>query len=196
MMPRTLRLSLVLIAVLAGCASAPPLRHYTLVPPDAARAPATAAPLGGLIEIASVTVPVAVDRQEIVLRDGRQGLLLLESERWSARLGDEVQAALAASLTHRLGMRNAADLPHAPDQNVLRVRVALRSLEATAGGSATLAADWSLATRGAGPVCSSRFTAPAGAGTAALVTAYQDLVERLAAALETAARAGGACPAN
>ena len=65
---------------LAGCASAPPLHYYTLVAP-AGEAPAVAAPGPLQFELLPVGVPAEVDRPQLVVRRGAQGVRVLDGER-------------------------------------------------------------------------------------------------------------------
>ena len=81
-----------LALALAGCASAP-LHYYTLVAPPGA-AGATAAPAPYPFELLPVSVPAQVDVPQLVVREGGQGMLPLQDQRWIAPLGDEIRGAL------------------------------------------------------------------------------------------------------
>ncbi len=180
-----------LAAMLGACASAPAIRFHTLVAPASTTAPASPALLDRL-DITSVIVPPGVDRQELVVRQGTAGLGLLENDRWSAPLADELRQALADSLTRSLGARNVSGLPSPVDADVLRIRVAVRNFELQAG-TASLAADWTLerAARRELPAltCSSRLSSETGNNASAMVETQQKLVQTLASAMAAAARA-------
>lgn len=189
-----------LIAGLSACSSAQPTQFYTLVRPAAAASPATSAPL--LIEVLPVSVPMQVDVQEFVIRQGAGQLALVESRKWIAPLGEEMRDALSAALTQQLGARDMHRLPRAATEApVRRIKVDVRRFDSFLGHQAVLEASWSLSgvTSGAAALtCDSRIVeAVQGNGYEALVQAHQRalgvLASRIAAglALTTAAPA---CP--
>lgn len=194
---------LVLCAVLSACGTAPVLRFHTLTPPPAAPASETSRPLR--LDVLPVRVPTAVDRQEIMLRQGNGEYLLMENERWSAPLADEMRDALAMALVRRLGAQDVSGLPAPAGAEVLRLRVAVRSFDLIPGRKASLRADWVLdwsGRRGTTPLsCSSAQDAAAGNGVDTLVLAQQQLLDKLAGEIENAWRAREAdaaatCPAR
>lgn len=200
---RKLPALLALTAALGGCASAPPLSYYTLSPQPGSAA--AVQPVVPRIDVQPVSVPAAVDRQELVVRQGPGSLALLENDRWSAPLSDELRNALAADLARRLGAQDVSGLPASANGGLLRVRVAVRSFDSTPGRSASLVADWNLSWPGkdapADLTCSSALSAPAGSRPADLVLAHQRLLDTLAARIESAvraraAKADAACPAG
>lgn len=184
---------------LAACASAP-MHYYTLVPPaDATAAPATA-PFQ--FELLPVGVPAQVDQPQLVVRQGGQGVAVLDGERWIAPLPDEVRAALSADLARALGAQDASGLP-ASGQPRLRIRVDLRRFDSVPGAYALVEAVWSVRSlQGGGTAsCASRLREPVGDGYAALVQGHQQALAALAAQIAGVARAaaaGGmpACPAG
>ena len=58
---------------------------------------------GVAFELLPVSVPAQDDQPQLVIRQGGQGVALLQSERWIAPLGDEIRGALSADLTPRAG---------------------------------------------------------------------------------------------
>lgn len=195
--------SIGLAIALGACVSTPVTHYYTLSPANPATQ--TRAPQQLKFDLQTVSVPVAVDRQEIVLRDGSGGLALLENERWSAPLSDEIRTALASSLARRLGAQDVSSLPVAAGAEILKIRVAVRRFDAIAGNSVTLSADWSLDSRNksgksALTTCSSVIEASAGNSVAAVVQAQQQNIETLAQRIEqglrTQADSPPACPAD
>ncbi|HEX8776831.1 MAG TPA: PqiC family protein [Rhodanobacter sp.] len=189
---------------LAGCASAP-LHYYTLVAPAGTAAPAAAAPAPYPFELLPVTVPAQVDVPQLVVREGGQGMLPLNDQRWIAPLGDEVRGALAADLARALGVADMSGLP-GNGQPRLRIKLDVRRFESVPGEHALLDAAWSLRlTGGSGGqdalACSSRISEPVTAGYDALVAGHQRALAALAARIAATARAyeaGGqpVCPAD
>lgn len=188
--------SLGLCAALAACSSVPAPRLHTLTPPPVA---SVAVPAQALrLDVLPVLVPPAVDRQEIMLRQGSGEYLLMENERWSAPLADELRAALSTALVRRLGAQDVSGLPSPTGTEVLRLRVAVRGFELLPGRTATLRADWNLdwsGRQGATPLtCSSTLEAAAGSSVDSMVLAQQQLLDTLAGHIERTLRAREANP--
>lgn len=151
---RSLTRTLTLVAVaalLAGCASSPQSRFYTLSPlaaPEAKQAPGPAANHVS-VSIAPVEIPDYLDRPQIVTRDGRNELKLAEFDRWAGSLSDNISAVLAENLTTLLGSDRVFVNPgvrgEKPDYSVA-MRV-LR-LDCMPGDQVLLKAQWTVA---AGP---------------------------------------------
>ena len=173
---------------LAGCASAP-IRYYTLVPPYTPAATLTPAPYA--FELLPVTVPAQVDVPQLVVRDGGQGMQLLDGQRWIAPLGDEIRSALSADLAHALGVPNLSGLPDngAPR---LRIKLDVRRFESVPGQRASIDAAWSLHRVGDGSqpafACTSRIDETVGPGYDALVAGHQQALAALATRIAVAAR--------
>jgi uncharacterized lipoprotein YmbA len=186
--------------LLGACASAP-LHYYTLVPPAEATAEGAVAPFQ--FELLPVGVPPQVDQPQLVVRQGGQGVAMLDSERWIAPLGDEIRGALSADLAHALGTADATGLPSS-GKPLLRVKLDVRRFDSQPGSYALIEAAWSLRMLNAADgqavlACTSRVSEPVGAGYGALVEGHQRALARLAAQVAVAARsiAAGqpaACP--
>jgi uncharacterized lipoprotein YmbA len=187
--------------LLGACASAP-MHYYTLIAPavgDAARPVAETVPF----ELLPVSVPAQDDQPQLVIRQGGQGVALLQNERWIAPLADEVRGALSADLTQALGSADVTGLPHG-ETPVVRVKVDVRRFDSQPGSYARLDAGWSLRllgqNGGASLSCSSRFDEAVGPGYDALVQGHQQALGKLAATVAATARqlvAGKAsCPAG
>ncbi|MEW9573108.1 membrane integrity-associated transporter subunit PqiC [Rhodanobacter sp. Si-c] len=188
---------------LAGCASAP-LHYYTLVAPagSAASAP-TPAPYP--FELLPVGVPAQVDVPQLVVREGGQGMLPLQDQRWIAPLGDEIHGALAADLARALGVSDMSGLP-GNGQPRLRISLDVRRFESVPGDHALIDAAWSLRLVGGSGgqdalTCSSHVSEPVAPGYDALVAGHQQALATLAARIAVTARsyeAGQAptCPAD
>lgn len=188
---------------LAGCASAP-MHYYTLIAPAAAAAPAAVSP-GLAFELLPVSVPAQVDQPQLVIRQGGQGVALLNGERWIAPLGDEIRGALSADLAQALGRPDVSGLAHGSER-VARIKVDVRRFDSQPGGYALLEAAWSVRLLGGSEAdtgqvlsCTSRFMQPvSGSGYDALVRGHQQALGKLAEQVAAAVRglAGGSahCP--
>lgn len=89
-------LALAMALLLAGCASSPPSRFFTLAAPVAAEgAPMT---LGLAVTVGPVAIPAVVDRPEIVVTVGPNEVWLDEYNRWAAPLADGIGLALVGHL--------------------------------------------------------------------------------------------------
>ncbi|MCP1374470.1 PqiC family protein [Dyella lutea] len=187
------------VLALGACASAP-THYYTLVPP------ASAAPeqggSGPAFELLPVSIPAQDDQPQLVVRQGGQGVALLQGERWIAPLADEIRGALSAGIARALGHPDVSGLAR-QGQPVVRIKVDVRRFDSQPGGYALLEAGWSLRLLdGDGAprslACASRFNQPVGAGYDALVQGHQQALGRLADQIARAARdleAGDArCP--
>ncbi|WP_095109737.1 membrane integrity-associated transporter subunit PqiC [Pseudomonas sp. Irchel 3E20] len=190
MMTRSLTLAAAL--ALSACSSAP-THYYTLIP--AAHEGAVAAPAPGFeFEMQSVRIPVQVDQPQVVVRQGGGALAILETERWSAPLADELHDALALQMENKLGTRDLAGLAIAPGRERLALRTDVRRFDSLPGQYALVDVVWSLSLRGDGQprrtlTCSSTLRQSAGVGIEALVLAHQQLVEQLATRIARTARA-------
>ena len=117
-------------AMLCGCAS-PRERLYTLVGPEPP--PAVPSPTLHVI-LGPITLPDAVDRPQLVVRQSSARLVALEQERWAEPLRDAVPRVLAESIASRLRsvsvITSSASAPVVPD---VRIAVEIRRLEAIPG---------------------------------------------------------------
>jgi len=143
-------LAIVPIAVflfLAGCASSPPSRFYTLTPigPQEAKqsAPAAANPVS--VSVAPVEIPDYLDRPQIVTRDGPNELRLAEFDRWGGNLGENIASVLAEDLAQILGSDRVYVFPRLRAEKA-DYSVALRviSLDCSPGDRVLLKAQWTL----------------------------------------------------
>nr|WP_314626264.1 ABC-type transport auxiliary lipoprotein family protein [uncultured Noviherbaspirillum sp.] len=79
-------LAVVVAALCAGCGSAPKERFYTLAPTSGAlpsAASSAAAQPRTSVAIGPVRVPDAVDRPQMVVREGPNRVEILEQQRWA-----------------------------------------------------------------------------------------------------------------
>lgn len=198
-------LGVVAVLALAACASAP-LHYYTLIAPAGESAegvvPASQAELSLPFELLPVSIPAQVDQPQLVVREGGQGVALLNGERWIAPLGDEVRGALSADLARELHGQDVSGLP-GNDKPLLRIKLDLRRFDSQPGSYALIEGTWSVRQlHGAHAdmlACTSRVSVAVGPGYAALVEGHQRAIGQLAAQIASAARALGngqvaACP--
>jgi uncharacterized protein len=195
---------------LAACASAP-LHYYTLIAPAGSMAPSgeSAGPSGLNrsplpFELLPVSVPAQVDQPQLVVREGGQGVALLDGERWIAPLGDEVRGALSADLARELHSQDVSGLP-VNDRPLLRIKLDLRRFDSQPGSYALIEGNWSVRVlhgegHGGAVACSSRISETVGHGYDALVQGHQRAIEQLAGQIAAAASSLGsgqvaACPA-
>jgi len=128
---------------LAGCASSP-VHYYTLMAPALASSTPIKPPLAFRLDVLPVSLPAQIDRQTLVIRQGENGIAILDSERWTAPFADEFRDALSDNLTRRLGTQDVGGLPRAKGVRVLRVKLQVRRLDAWLGQRVQLEADWTL----------------------------------------------------
>lgn len=130
-----------LVYLLCACASRHQDHFYVLEPLPAGRVQAVAAsPIAVSI---SVSLPSSVDRLELVVNTGPDGIVLLEHERWAAPLSDLVVQTLAQDLENRrpdllVGAPGGA----ASGSGVFKVHVDIVQLTARRGTKMSIAAHW------------------------------------------------------
>lgn len=177
---------------LTACASAP-VHYFTLVAPADDMSSATG-PASLPFELLPVSVPAQVDQPQLVVREGGQGVALLEGQRWIAPLADEVRDALSADLTRALNSRDISGMA-GNDKPSVRIKLDLRRFDSQLGRYAMIEGAWSVRLlHGAHPAsmsCTSRVSESVGAGYPALVQGHQRAINRLATQIAAAARSLG-----
>jgi len=132
---------------LAGCASSPPARFYTLTPLGAGEAqpsaPAVTSPAS--VSVAQVEIPDYLNRPQIVTRDGRNELRLAEFDRWAGSLSDNIAAVLAEDLALILGSDRVyvSDRMRAEKADY-SVAIQILRLDCVPGDQVLLKAQWTL----------------------------------------------------
>jgi len=176
---------------LTGCASAP-IHYYTLMAPILESSAATKPPATFLLDIQPVSISAQIDRQNLVVRQGENGIAILEGERWSAPFADELRDALADHLTRSLGTQDVAGLARAKGSRILRMKLQIRRLDAWLGQRVQLEADWTLSfvgdTTNNPLTCHAQFAIAAPGSYSQLVSAQQRAITLLAAAIAADAR--------
>ena len=132
---------LTFVAFVAGCASTPASRFYTL---RAANEPA--APSSKLsIAVGPVSVPAEVDRPQIVVNEGPNQVRLEEFNRWAAPLQSNIARVVADNLVLMLGTPrvtlSAQTLSADADY---RAAIEVQSFQSAPGEAAMLDAVWSV----------------------------------------------------
>lgn len=140
-MPRTRRLSLVLLAALPLACSSPTSRFYTLAP-TMPREPSPRIDLA--VGVGPVTIPSAVDRPQFVLQVAPNRVTLDEYHRWAAPLAEGIGRTVAADLSALLGTPNVVSLPAPSFRYDLRVTVAVQQFESVPGQAVEIDAVWSV----------------------------------------------------
>lgn len=178
--------------VLAACGSAPKDKFYTLAPasPMAPAATATAPARYG-VAIGPVRVPEALDRTQMVVREGPNRVEILDQHRWAGSLRSEIARALAAGVGAQLPEAQVSVHDGQAGRNAAyRVAVDIERFDATLNDSVAVQALWTLRQEGGKELGSGRFTAtePTGAGgydgiAAAFAKALAGMSAQLAQAL-------------
>ncbi len=169
------------VLALAGCASSPPTRFYTLDPVDSdgARQVRLAKPL----EVDAVHIPALIDRRWMIRGENGPAVTLSGRDRWTGNLGELCRQVLSRDLESRLPSGMVVP-PHSPAPPGTRgVVVSITAFEPRSGGEVVLDADWTLVEGvGAKPVLhrTVQLRAPEGPSARTEATAMSHLLGRLA----------------
>jgi uncharacterized lipoprotein YmbA len=183
--------ALTMLLALAGCATPPVERFYSL----SGGAPAAPAGAGGVlfIELQAVSVPQQVARNQLVVTAGPGRVELLEQERWSAPLAAELGQALSLAVTGELGAIDVFRTPTPEQAAVYRISTNVQRFESAPGQYALIDAVWSVRRVGSSAVLTCRSVAnqplPAGSGYDALVAGHRRAVQQVGADIAKAVRA-------
>ncbi|HJV35585.1 PqiC family protein [Geomonas sp.] len=132
---------------LAGCASSPSARFYTLTPlsaQQAKQASPQAKPVS--ISIAPVELPDYLERPQIVTRDGQNEIDLAEYDRWAGSLSDNISAVLAENLVQLLNSDRVYVYPRLRTEKAdYLVSMRILRLDCMPGNQVLLKAQWSVA---------------------------------------------------
>jgi uncharacterized lipoprotein YmbA len=163
---------------LSACAS-DPVNFHTLVVPAHAQ-PAVPTPAMD-IRVEPVTVPPQVDRTQIVIRQGRSGLQVLETEWWGATLADEIHSALRDQL-------NPPPAVSPTTSGTASLQIDVQRFDSVLGEYALLDVKWRLKAQGKNGEkrCHTVLRTPAGETLETLVNAHQNNLTRLAALIAEA----------
>lgn len=181
-------------AVLGGCASPDP-RYHTLAQ-DASVAATPGAVTPGQepvwIEVAPVRVPEGLNRTQVVVTD-RGGLQLLDLERWTAPLPDEMRDALSQRLQLMLGAVDTYQQGLSDVAPVFRITTDVVRLEAVLGQRASATLQWTVRRLPDGKVVAGRTVADLGApaDVEGVVAAYRQAVAAVASDIAGGVRTAG-----
>lgn len=135
---RSATTALLLLGLLAGCGSSPPINYYVLSA-HKGTAPAGKTPSLG---VGPIAIPEYLNRDNLVTNRQGNTLVVAASDRWAEPLADGVQRVLAVNLAGLLNTQSIRLYPWHQQQALdYGIRVNLLSLDAGAG-EATLAAEW------------------------------------------------------
>jgi uncharacterized lipoprotein YmbA len=129
------------VILVAGCASTPASRFYTL---SAAPGPA-ATPSALSVVVGPVSVPAVVDRPEIVVTTGPNQVRPEEFNRWASPLQSNIARAVAENLVALLGTPRVTLFPQTVSADAdYRVAIEVQRFDSTPGESAMLDAVWTV----------------------------------------------------
>lgn len=132
--------------LMCACVSSPPIRHFVLDP--VAPASAGSQPSGDPLQIASVRLPAALDRPEMVREDTANKLTVSDQDRWGAPLQDMTQRVLSQNLMLRLAPGRVV-LPGQPaPAGTAAISVDVVEFGVDAGGNVVLDGNWSIVPSG------------------------------------------------
>lgn len=206
---KTMRRALLLAAMIlsATACSSERTHFYTLLKPDTAP-PSLAGAAAFAIDVQAVRVPAQVDQPQLIVRQGKGELALVETRQWIAPLKDEMRGALSAELGERLHVHDIAGLATSGSLPVYRVIVDVQRLDGWLAHSVSLDAVWTVLgpATGAGSApswtCASQVREPVPAGYEPLVIGVQQALAQVAAdiaglieAAQRGAPSAAACPA-
>lgn len=130
-----------LSALVVGCGTAPREQFYTLNAPSLANGEAGSP----LLVVAQVSLPEAVDRPQIVIREAQNQVNLLEQQRWASSLQSQFTQALTGHLQAALPQwQLAARQQHANREAKWTLWLDVHSFELSAKQGTRLEVSWSL----------------------------------------------------
>ncbi|MTW11115.1 hypothetical protein GM658_10920 [Pseudoduganella eburnea] len=173
---------------LAGCASAPPERFYSLS--NGMASAASVPDPGYYIEVQNVSVPQQVARSQLVVTSGEGRIDVLEQERWSSPPASEIGQALSLAISGELGAIDVFRTQPPEKAVVYRISTGVLRFESAPGKYALLDAVWSVRQAGSTQVLTCRSTAreEVAAGFDALVIGHRRALARVAADISRAVR--------
>jgi uncharacterized lipoprotein YmbA len=188
-------LAVVVAALCTGCGSAPKERFYTLAPASgvlpSAASPAAAQPRTS-VAIGPVRVPDAVDRPQMVVREGPNRVEILEQQRWAGSLRSEIARALVAGVGERLpDAQVSAGDSQAARSAAYRVAIDVERFDAALDDSVSIQALWTVRQDNGTQLASGRYSAsePTGVGGyEAIAAAYARTLAGMSGVIADAVR--------
>lgn len=194
-MPLAYRIFGVMTALLvAGCASVPEARFYTLsVPPEPSEIKIASrdASIPIFIDVLPVKVPERLARPQLVVRSRGSGsetqLFILEQDRWSSPFNYELRDAFATGIANQTGAVNEARRGQALDQPGYRIAIELSQFDAIVGDRVQARFGWTItrSTDGRSAACYAAITEPVSGGIEGVVRGMQRAVASMVADIST-----------
>jgi uncharacterized lipoprotein YmbA len=135
--------------LLAGCASSPSARFYTLTPlkQEDAKPSSSETATSVSVRIAPVEIPDYLDRPQIATRGGSNELRLAEFDRWAGSLSENIAAVLAENLSTLLGSDRVSVYPRMGAEKAdYSVVMRVLRLDCVPGDRVLLKAQWTIFT--------------------------------------------------
>jgi uncharacterized lipoprotein YmbA len=177
-------------AILAwGCGSTPPSRFYTLSAAPSASPATVTSDLS--LAVGPVSVPLAVDRPQMVVTLTSNQVRLDELNRWASPLANDIARVVAENLVSMLGTPNVTLSPKTPNVDY-RAAIEVQRFESAPGEAATLDAVWTVSHDADGRSRTGRTTAREAAPDKSydsLTAAHSRAVARLSRDIADAVRA-------
>jgi hypothetical protein len=178
------------VAVVAGCASAPS-RFYTL---NATAKPDGAPAANYAVMVGPVSVPAEVDRPQFTVQVAPNRVAIDEFNRWAAPLNDSIARVVAEDLSMLLGTPRVAAVGHARFDHAFQVMINIQKFESVPDKSVQIEAVWTVRppagtnsvgiTRASESVTGSSFDALAAAHSRALAKVSSDIAAVIRAGAE------------
>lgn len=181
--------TMIALGLLAGCATSPASKFYTLSPVQLAE-PLKAADRM-VIAFDPVSVPELVDRSQIVSRLGANRVSIDEFARWAEPLKSQIPRVLAADLAQLIPGAIVSTYPQRVDENAYRVSVDVQNFDSSTDGTVMLVAIWSVRPPERGEKISGRSVVSGtanGPGYEALANAYSRALASVASDIAAATR--------
>lgn len=144
-----LLLAALYVLALGACAIAnprPPTSYYiiTATPVAGVTEPEPSAQGAPVLEIAALSLPQYLERQQIVSRPTAHRLVIHEYDRWGDNLGNNLKRVLARNLSLRLNSPNVVVAPHMLTEIDYRLLVNIQHFERVEDDHVLLRAQWTL----------------------------------------------------
>jgi len=129
---------LLLLGLLAGCGSSPPINYYVLSAQDGAARGGDTPSLG----VGPVTIPEYLNRANLITEREGNTLTIARFDQWAEPLEDGIKRVLAINLAGLMNTQNVYTYPWRPEQAPeYGIRINLLQLDA-GDREATLTAEW------------------------------------------------------
>lgn len=153
-----MRVLLVLVVLAAGCGSSPATRFYTLTPAPPSAPAAASSDLSVLVS--PVSVPLTVDRPQMVVAVSANQVTLDEFNRWASPLANNIARVVAENLAAMLGTSRVAVSSQALMSGFdYRAAIEVQRFESALGEAVTLDAVWAVSGGADGRARTGRTTA-------------------------------------